>query len=165
MCSECQQKLFRVSGIMGYFKFPFLFFCICVVSKFSTVNMFLFYNKDKIITTDLAKCCSYSLTGGPGPPSRAAWSSRAWPLGPQGPRQSWPPHPCGPGLGRAEAGFPPDEKTRNPFVMGGCITVSMATPLVLSSGHTWGPWGVPLEGGLRPGPAETGAGLSTAPTA
>lgn len=64
MCSECQHELFRVSGIMGYFKFSFLFFffCICVVSKFSAVNMFLFYNRDKIITTDLAKCGSCSLT-------------------------------------------------------------------------------------------------------
>lgn len=47
---------------MGYFKFPS--FCICVVSKFSAVNMYYFYNKDKIITADLAKGCLDSLTRG-----------------------------------------------------------------------------------------------------
>lgn len=47
---------------MGYFKFSS--FCICVVSKFSAVNMYYFYNKDKIITTDLAKGFSDSLTRG-----------------------------------------------------------------------------------------------------
>lgn len=44
--------------------------------------------------------------------------------------------------------------------MGGFFTISMATPLVLSSSHTWGPSGVSSGGSLRPGPAGTGAGLS-----
>lgn len=90
---------------MGYFKFPS--FCICVVSKFSAVNMYYFCNKDKIITTDLGKGCSDSLTraGVEGREALLCCSGPTLTLG--SPRAIHPelPFPWDPGLGRADTDF------------------------------------------------------------
>ena len=131
---------------MGYFKFPS--FCICVVSKFSAVNMYYFYNKDRIITRDLAKGCSDSLTrGGPGGRGRAllCCSRRVLTLGSLGTYTGSVPSPAI--LGWAELGLifscvemPPHP--RDPSLAGGFIT-TLPGPLVLSSAHAsqWACWG------------------------
>lgn len=67
-----------ILGYWDYGLFLFSSFCICVVSKFSAVNMYNYYNKEKIETMGLAKCCLDSLTrDGLGRPScKAAFAPR-----------------------------------------------------------------------------------------
>lgn len=91
------RSYFGLLGLWVILNFLFLF-CICVVSKFSTVNMFVFYNKDRIITTGLSKG---SLTT-----EARATPSCLQPRGPQGHTQTSRSHHWDPGLGRADAGFP-----------------------------------------------------------
>ena len=138
---------------MGYFKFSS--FCISVVSKFSAVNMYSFYNKDKI--TDHAKGCSDSLTTrGPGCSSCAG----------QLPCSAWgcPPKTCLPTLlglwaGQSWHWFSLVLKwLGDPSLTGGFITTLLDGPLVLYCTHAsqwlcwWHSWlspGVWLGHGLR----------------
>lgn len=103
---------------MGYFKFSS--FCICVVSKFSAVNMYYFYNKDKIITTDLAKGFSDSLTRegvwGGSPPCTLRVPCLPW--GPLGPYTQSCRLPGTPGWAELKLVFSSVEVTPDPFLAG-----------------------------------------------
>lgn len=96
--------------------------------------MYYFYNKDKIITTDLAKGCSDSMTrGGPGPPSYAVqlpWSAQ----GPQGPHTKiFPPTPLGPWIGQRCSFSLILKWPGDPSLTDGFITTHLDRPLVLFS--------------------------------